>query len=43
LSSRDGEFAGSLPILASLVIMLAAEPVFTDRFPQDDLLAVMSL
>jgi hypothetical protein len=35
LSSRDGEFAGSLP--------LHADPAFADRFPQDDTLAAMSL
>jgi len=35
LSSRDGEFAGSLP--------LPADPAFADRFPQDDPLAAMSL
>jgi len=35
LSSRDGEFAGSLPI--------PADTAFADRFPQDDPLVVISL
>jgi hypothetical protein len=32
-----------MPILARLVIMLSAELAFADCFPQNDLLAVISL